>query len=150
MLQTAGLFHSFHPYSRPWTCSVWIAAVIPSDTNGLLDANQFDYSVMHSTNTSITAATEALYKDRVNSLSSFLILLDLWITRSSFPTHANFGTSNYALIWFSSFLQDQSYHQPPTLPPKHTHTYSHSALLLESHRVQYLVYYCSLYILLNY
>lgn len=83
---------------------------------------------MHFTNTSITAATEALYKDRMNSLSSFLILLDLWITRSSFPTHANFGTRNYALIWFSSYLQDQSY--PP--PPKHTHTHTQKTNSLTS------------------
>lgn len=96
------------------------------------------YSTVHST---LLAVTEALYKARGYSMPSFLIFLDLsmtlWITRSSFPTLANFGIRNYALIWFSSYLQDQSYYLP------------HRVLLLESLRGQYLVNSCSLCILLN-
>ena len=83
--------------------------------NNLLDPNQSGFKPAHSTETALTAVTEALHAAQAAFQSAVLILLDL---SAAFDTvdHllllailADLGIAGTALKCFSSYLADRTY-----------------------------------------
>ena len=83
--------------------------------NNLLDPNQSGFKPAHSTETALTAVTEALHAAKAASQSAVLILLDLSAAFDTvnhlllLDTLADLGITGTALKWFSSYLADRTY-----------------------------------------